>query len=78
LEEQSEAKGISPTLSKSKVKRIRVFQKFAKAKQNKTKPSKTEQARSKTNVFVSYCEEEEKRKKTKLRFVLEGSEEKRK
>jgi hypothetical protein len=78
LEEQSEAKGICPTLSKSKVKRIRVFQKFAKAKQNKTEPSKTEQDRSKTIVFVSYCEEEEKRKKTKLRFVLEGSEEKRK
>jgi hypothetical protein len=37
-------------------------------KQSEVKHSKIEQDRSKTNVFVSYCEEEEKRKKTKLRF----------
>jgi hypothetical protein len=37
-------------------------------KQNEVKHSKIEQDRSKTNVFVSDCEEEEKRKKTKLRF----------
>jgi len=47
-------------------------------KQNETEPSKIEQDRSKTNVFVSNCEKEEKRKKTKLRFFMEGSEEKRK
>jgi hypothetical protein len=34
LEEQSEAKGISPTFSKSKVKRIGLFQKFGKTKQS--------------------------------------------
>jgi hypothetical protein len=33
LEEQSEVKGISPTLSKLKVKQIGVFQKFLKQKQ---------------------------------------------
>jgi hypothetical protein len=32
------------------------------------KPFKIVPDRSKTNIFVSYCEEEEKRKKTKLRF----------
>ncbi len=68
LEERSEAKGISPTLSKSKVKRIRVFQKISKTKQNESKPFKIVQDRNKMNVFVSDCEEEEKRKKTKLRF----------
>ncbi len=31
----------------------------------------------KANVYVSYCEEEEKQIKTKLRFVLEQSEKKR-
>jgi hypothetical protein len=76
LEERSEVKGISPILSKSKVKRIGVFQKFAKMKQNEVKHSKIEQDRSKTNVFVSYCEEEEKQKKTKLCFFLERSKEK--
>jgi hypothetical protein len=70
LEEQSEEKGISPTLSKSIVKRIGVFQKFVKTKQNKVQLFKILQDRSKTNVFVSNCVEEEKRKneKTKLRF----------
>jgi hypothetical protein len=34
LEELSEAKGISPTFSKSKVKRIGLFQKFGKTKQS--------------------------------------------
>ncbi len=65
---RSEAKGISPTLSKSKVKRIGVSQKFAKTNKNEVKPFKILQNRSKTNIFVSDCEEEEKRKKTKLRF----------
>jgi hypothetical protein len=77
LEEQSEAKGISPRLSKWKVKRIGVFQKFAKTKQNEVKTFKIVQDRSKTNLFISYCEEEENRKKTKLRFFWERSEEKR-
>jgi hypothetical protein len=63
LEEQSEAKGISPTLPKSKVQRIGVFQKFEKTKQNKVKPSKTVQYQS-------------KKEKKKLRFVLEQSEDK--
>ncbi len=66
--ERSEAKGVSPTLSKSKVKRIGVFQKFAKTNENEVKPFQILQNRSKTNVFVSDCEEEENRKKTKLRF----------
>ncbi len=53
-------RGISPTLSKSKVKRIGVFQKFAKMKQNEVKPFRIVQDRNKTNVFVSEREEEEK------------------
>jgi hypothetical protein len=67
--ERSEAKGISPALSKSKVKRIGVSQKFAKTNKSEVKPLKILQNRSETNVFVSDCEEEEKRKKTKLRFL---------
>jgi hypothetical protein len=59
LEEQSESKGISPTFSKSMVKRIGVFQNFVK---NEVKLFKTIQDRNKTNVFVSNCVEEEKRK----------------
>jgi hypothetical protein len=39
LEEQSEVKGISPTLSKLKVKQIGVFQKFLK-KNSEVKPFK--------------------------------------
>jgi hypothetical protein len=35
--ERSEAKGVSPTLSKSKVKKIGVFQKFAKTNENEVK-----------------------------------------
>jgi hypothetical protein len=62
LKEQSEAKGISPTFSKSMVKRIGVFQKFVKTKQNEVKLFKILQDRSKTNVFVGNCVEEEKRK----------------
>jgi hypothetical protein len=61
--EQSEAKGISPTFSKSMVKRIGVFQKFVKTKQNEVKFFTILQDRSKTNVFISNCVEEEKRKK---------------
>jgi hypothetical protein len=41
------------------VKRIGMFQKFVKTKQNKVKLL---QDRSKTNVFVSNCVEEKKRK----------------
>jgi hypothetical protein len=47
LEEQSEAKGISPRLSKWKVKRIGVFRKFATTKQNEVKTFKIVQDRSK-------------------------------
>ncbi len=76
LEERSEAKGIGPILSKSKLKRIGVFQKFVKMKQNEVKSFKIFQDRSKTNIFVSNCVGGEKRKK--LIFVfLEQSEEKR-
>jgi hypothetical protein len=60
--EQSEAKGISPTFSKSMVKRIGVFQKFVKTKQNEVKSLTILQDQSKTNVFISNCVEEEKRK----------------
>jgi hypothetical protein len=69
LEEQSEVKGISPTLSKLKVKRIGVFQKFEKTKQSEVKPFQIVQDRRRTKIFVSYFEEEEKRKKTKLCFL---------
>jgi hypothetical protein len=62
LEEQSESKGISPTFSESMVKRIGVFQKFVKTKQNEVKLFKILLDRSKTNVFVSNFVEEEKRK----------------
>jgi hypothetical protein len=51
-----------------KIKQIEVFQKFAETNENEVKPFQIVQNRSKTNVFVSDCEEEEKRKKTKLRF----------
>ena len=44
------------------VKRIGVFQKFVKTKQNEVKLFKILQDRSKTNVFVSNCVEEENRK----------------
>jgi hypothetical protein len=62
LEEQSESKGISPTFSKPMVKRIGVFQKFVKTKQKEVKIVKILQDRSKTNVCISNCVEEEKRK----------------
>jgi hypothetical protein len=44
------------------VKRIGVFQKFVKTKQNKVKFFKILQDRSKTNIFVSNCVEEKKPK----------------
>jgi hypothetical protein len=44
------------------VKRIGMFQKFVKSKQNKVKLFKFLQDRSKTNVFVSNCVEEKKLK----------------
>jgi hypothetical protein len=69
LKEQSEAKGMSPTLPKSKVKQIGVLEKFEKTKQNKVKPSKIVQYGSKTNVD-SDCEEEEEEKRKKQSFVL--------
>ena len=77
MDKQSEAKRVSPTLSKLEVKQIGVLRKFTKTKWSEVKPFKIVPDRSKTNIFVSYCEEEEKRKKAKLRFFLERSEEKR-
>jgi hypothetical protein len=62
LEEHIEAKGISPTFSKSKVKRIGLFQKFGKMKQSEVSLLKILQDRSKTNVFVPHCVKEEKGK----------------
>jgi hypothetical protein len=62
LEEQSEAKGISSTFSKSMVKWIGVFQKIVKTKQNEIKLFKILQDWSKMNVFVSNHVEEEKLK----------------
>ena len=44
------------------VKRIGVFQKFVKTKQNEVKFFTILQDRSQTNVFISNCVEEEKRK----------------
>jgi hypothetical protein len=57
-----EAKGISPTFSKSKVKRIGLFQKFGKTKQSEVNLLKIVQDLSKKNVFVPNCVTEEKRK----------------
>jgi len=62
LEEQSDAKGISPTFSKSKVKRTGLFQKFGKTKQSEVNLLEILQDRNKTNVFVPNCVKEEKRK----------------
>ncbi len=70
LEEQSEAKGISPTFSKSKVKRIGLFQKFGKMKQSKVNLLKVFQDRSKTNVFVPNLVKKEKRKNEASFFLL--------
>ena len=50
------------------VKRIGVFKKFVKSKQNEVKLFKIVQDRSKTNVFVINCVEE-KNENTKLRFL---------
>ncbi len=66
---------MSPTLTKLKVNRIGVFQKFAKTNENEVKLFKILQNRSKTNVSVSDCKEKEKRKKRSFVF-LEQSEEK--
>ncbi len=70
MEEQSESKGISPTFSKSMAKRIWVLQKYVKMKQNEVKLFKIlhVQDRSKTNIFVSNCVEEEKRDRVILRM----------
>jgi hypothetical protein len=68
LEEQSEAKGISPTFSKSMVKRKGVFQKCVKTKQKEVKLFKILHDRSKTNVFFSNCVEEGKQKNEALFF----------
>jgi hypothetical protein len=78
LEEQSESKGISSTFSKSMAKRIWVLQKYMKMKQNEVKLFKIlhVQDRSKKNIFVSNCVEEEKRK-NEATFFWEKSEEKR-
>jgi hypothetical protein len=76
LEEQSETKGISPTFSKSKLKRIGLFQKFGKTKQSKVNLLKILQDQSKTNVFVPNCVKEEKQK-NKASFFFEKNEEKR-
>jgi hypothetical protein len=62
LEQQSEAKRIGPIFLKSMVKRIGMFQKFVKTKQNEVKLFKILQDRSKMKVFVSNCVEERKRK----------------
>jgi hypothetical protein len=70
LEKQSEAKRVSPTLLKLEVKQIGVLRKFAKTKRSEVKPFKILPDRSKANIFVSNCEEEEKRKNTKLRFFF--------
>ena len=77
MEEQSEAKGISPTFSKSKLKQIGLFQKFGKTKQSEMNLLKILQDRSKTNVFVPNCVKEEKRKNEASFFYIKKSEEKR-
>jgi hypothetical protein len=64
---RSENDQVVPNFWKNKVKRRELAQ-HAKTKWNEVKPFKIVQDRSKTNIFVSYYEEEEKRKKTKLRF----------
>ena len=77
MEEQSEAKGISPTFSKSKLKRIGLFQKFGKTKQSEVNLLKILQDRSKTNLLVPNCVKEEKRKNEASFFLLKKNEEKR-
>jgi hypothetical protein len=75
LEEQGETKEISPNFSKSMVKLIGVFQKFVKTKQNEVKLVNILQDQSNTNIFVSNCVEEEKRK-NEASFFSGKSEEK--
>ena len=70
LEEQSESKGISPTFSESMVKRIGVFQKFVKTKQNEVKLFKILLDRRNTNIFFSNFVEEEKQKNQASFFLL--------
>jgi hypothetical protein len=65
---KSEAKGISPTFSKLKVKLIGLFQKFRKTMQSKVNLLKILQDRRKTNVFVPNCVKEEKTKKRNFVF----------
>jgi hypothetical protein len=76
LEEQSEAKGISPTFSKSKVKQIGLFQKSGKTKQSEVNLLKILQDRSKTKVFVPNCVKEDKRKNEASFFLRKKNEEK--
>ena len=73
---RSENDQVVPNFWKNKVKRRELVQ-HGKTKWNEVKSFKIVQDRSKTNIFVSYCEEEEKQIKMKLRFVLEQSEENR-
>ncbi len=58
---RSENDQVVPNVWKNKVKRRELAQ-HAKTKWNEVKSFKIVQDRSKTNIFVSYCEEEEKRK----------------
>jgi hypothetical protein len=62
LEQQSEAKGISPIFFKIDGKTNRDVPKICETKQNEVKLLKILQDRSKTNVFVSNNVEEKKQK----------------
>ena len=61
-DEAKTAGELAQCFQKTKVKRIGVFQKFLKTKQNEVNSFKILQDRSKTNVFVSNCVEEKIRK----------------
>jgi hypothetical protein len=62
LEQQSEAKGISPIFFEIDGKTNRDVPKICENEAKRSKTFKILQDRSKTNVFVSNCVEEKKRK----------------
>jgi hypothetical protein len=74
---RSENDQVVPNVWKNKVKRRELAQ-YAKTKWNEVKPFKIVQDRSKTNIFISYCEEEEKlnKKRSFVFVVVERIEEK--
>jgi hypothetical protein len=77
LEQQSEAKGISPIFFLIDGKTNRDVPKICENEAKRSETFKILQDRSKTNVFVSNCVEEKKQKKRNFVFLGGKSEEKR-